>query len=241
MKTRSPTYTGIDWQFFHFGPWSSAVNARVEPAAGLIDASLRTFSATDEYKEGKRFSVSQHDADPLERKLERELPSVIVSTLKKAVHDFGTDTPRLLDWVYKTPPMLKAAPKEMLDFTHAVEVARPVTEPEISVSRRHEKKMKEWLAAARKTLAENRASRTTEKRERIEPDPIDEVTARGMAWLNEDSVVEPASGVARFSEDVWRAAGWPRITTRTSGSGGRSARQRSVWSTSRIVGSRPAR
>lgn len=68
--------------------------------------------------------------------------------------------------------------------------------------------MKEWLASARKALAENRASRTTEKRERIEPDPIDEVTARGMAWLNEDSVVEPTSGVARFSEDVWRAAGW---------------------------------
>jgi hypothetical protein len=29
---RGKTFTGIDWQFYKFGPWSQTVNDRIEPA-----------------------------------------------------------------------------------------------------------------------------------------------------------------------------------------------------------------
>ncbi len=37
------TYTGIDWRFYNFGPWSQTVNERIEPALTAIGATKKTF------------------------------------------------------------------------------------------------------------------------------------------------------------------------------------------------------
>ena len=37
------SFTGIDWQFYKFGPWSQAVHARIEPALKAIHANRNQF------------------------------------------------------------------------------------------------------------------------------------------------------------------------------------------------------
>jgi len=40
------TFTGIAWQFYKFGPWSQAVNERIEPALAAIGANKNHFPVT---------------------------------------------------------------------------------------------------------------------------------------------------------------------------------------------------
>lgn len=39
------TFTGTEWSFYKFGPWSQLVHERIEPALGEIGAEKRTFSS----------------------------------------------------------------------------------------------------------------------------------------------------------------------------------------------------
>lgn len=37
-KNEGATYTGTEWKFYKFGPWSQSVNERIEPALNAIYA-----------------------------------------------------------------------------------------------------------------------------------------------------------------------------------------------------------
>ena len=45
------SYTGINWQFYKFGPWSQTVNSRIEPALLAIHAIKSQFSSDYEDRE----------------------------------------------------------------------------------------------------------------------------------------------------------------------------------------------
>lgn len=109
------SFTGINWQFYKFGPWSQVVHARIEPALNAIHANRQQFQSNYEDKEDWiRWNLRD---DRLLNEKWHVLPDSITSPLKTLIHKFGKDTPALLDYVYKTKPMLSAAPNEYLDLS----------------------------------------------------------------------------------------------------------------------------
>ena len=107
------TFTDTDWVFFNFGPWSPYVHSRIEPSLQYIRAEKDNF----ESKYGGDVTRWYKTDDDLLSRCRRSLPSEITVRLKNDVHKYLTDTPSLLDYVYKTKPMLVAAPSSRLDFT----------------------------------------------------------------------------------------------------------------------------
>lgn len=106
------TYTGTEWRFYHFGPWASPVDARVEKAMAAIQAEQhRRDSAYD----SDWISWSKLDGE-LCFKLEAELPLRVCTAIKRFVKHHGRHTESLLHSVYLTRPMLNAAPGQKLTF-----------------------------------------------------------------------------------------------------------------------------
>lgn len=203
------TYTGVKWQFYKFGPWSQEVNQRIEPALMFINAERNSFESNyegkDEWVRWKAIDSSHLDA------LEKELPLVIVSDLRRNVHRFGKATPELLSHVYSTGPMLCAAPKEFLDFSN-LKTSRSDSLPEQSekesLSARKQKNLKQNLSKLRLKSQEKLAAKR--KKGLIKP-PIspryDNVYFEGLEWL--DSLAgEKISGGDKevvFSDSIWKS------------------------------------
>ncbi|HBG31870.1 MAG TPA: hypothetical protein DDW98_14830, partial [Gammaproteobacteria bacterium] len=102
------TFTGANWTFYKFGPWAQDVHARIAPAVRMVQADEKVM-ASDYGDRQDWFRWWKSDDRLLEAK-ENALPSCIRRELRPLVHRFGKDTPALLDFVYRTAPMLDAAP-----------------------------------------------------------------------------------------------------------------------------------
>lgn len=203
------TFTGIQWQFYKFGPWSQTVNARLAPALASIGADQYNFpSDYDDRDDWVRWSL--HDEARL-RESEKAIPPVIAMVLPRFVHRFLKDTPSLLDHVYRTPPMLAAAPGEYLDFTPA---ARDETQKAIATKLRtetiSEKQKKRYRDRVRELQLEIK-KRTGQPAALVNPMAnarYDETFEKGVQWL--DSLAGEPMGqgeyVAEFSNDVWKSA-----------------------------------
>lgn len=200
------TFTGIDWVFFHFGPWSAPLFERLDDAAQLIGARVRTFETSRADKDGKRYSVSSADADQLERQLVRELPPPVVSAIKRAVHQFSSDTTGLLHYIYQTPPMLRAAPNERLDFTLAIQQPTEPAAQSPALTRRQEKKHEAAVAASRLAFKERLTAVKARQRGPMESRPprYDEVFEAGVRRLDAEAEVEPLRGEVVFPDDIWK-------------------------------------
>lgn len=204
------TFTGIDWQFYKFGPWSQAVNERIEPALLAIGADKETSPSNDEDKDDRmRWSLRN---ERLLQENEWKLPTDITMHLKRYVHRFGKDTPNLLDHVYSTKPMLSAAPNEHLDFFLAAEGAssaesepRPLKMDKLSEKRK--KKLKERMHA----LQGKQKSRKPKELGLVHPGKnprYDGVYKEGLAWLDDLAGQPLTSGEkeAEFSDGVWKSS-----------------------------------
>ena len=120
-------FTGIPWRFYHFGPWAQEIFERVEPAVAAVGAERRTFTSAKYEGEGIRYSLT--DEALLNRVISRQLPWEVASSIKREVHEHGSDTYGLLNRVYTTKPMLRAAPGEYLDFRPEPEERPPTADP----------------------------------------------------------------------------------------------------------------
>ncbi len=112
-KHGGETFTGIPWRFHHYGPWSPEVYSHIEHVVQEIGAQERRISSSKLEEDIIRFSLVDEE---LFQQLERELPLVLTVGLKRLIHSFGDDTTSLLHHVYRTRPMLEAAPGEFLSF-----------------------------------------------------------------------------------------------------------------------------
>ncbi|MCP4660338.1 MAG: SocA family protein [bacterium] len=194
-KHEGESFTGVDWRFHKFGPWAVEAFEQIEPAMAALEAERRQF--TSRYRDDSvRWKLP---ADQLEVR-ESDLPGEVVLSVARAVREFGSDTSALLHHVYRTPPMLRAAPEDRLDLRPApepVEAAPPEPLPEVEISKTRVKKMREEV---KRRLARKREGRRT-----IAPDPpppYDEVFVEGVAWLDGPEP-KPRTGRISFSEDVW--------------------------------------
>ena len=99
--------------FHHFGPWSPEVYSRIEPVISEVGAQVRQIPSSKAEEDLIRYSLAD---ESLFNQLEPELPFILAVALKGLIHRFGDGTTSLLHHVYRTPPMLGAAPGEPLSF-----------------------------------------------------------------------------------------------------------------------------
>jgi hypothetical protein len=206
------TYTGAPWRFHHFGPWTNDVFTRIAPVVADVRAVENRYPNAKAEDDIVRWEIDEEDADRLFLQTEILLPSEVYSAVKGAVHQFGADTSALLEFVYLTRPMLRAAPGEPLDFHVDAEPElaappAPSAAPAMTVKRKRERKAKleDMRERFRRHLAQRLASS-----EMAPPDPpprYDEAFAEGQRWLDKlaGGRIEPSRGTLIFSDAVWKS------------------------------------
>ena len=145
-------FTGADWRFHKFGPWSNAIHGVIDPALGKIGAEKLKFKSDYGEDDWVRYSVRD---DCLLAEKGRALPAWIAMELQRDVHKFGKDTPALLDYVYKTKPMLSASPNDYLDFSLEAKSSTEKTQEQQQLrvdklSAKKRKRFRERLGSLRK-------------------------------------------------------------------------------------------
>jgi hypothetical protein len=204
------TFTAASWRFHNFGPWCTDVNARIAPVVAMLRAEERRYSNPRYEDEAVRWVV---DDEALANQLEDELPLEVTSAIKRAIRQFGSDTASLLHEVYRTRPMLEAAPGEVLKFEPLREEGEPsVHEPGVApaVTPKQARTERESLRAlrdrVRHRLAEARTSGTAPV---VLPPRYDDIFAQGQQWLDSLAGRELEAGEATMvvDEDVWKSRG----------------------------------
>jgi hypothetical protein len=213
-KNGGKTYTGLVWKFHHFGPWSTELFQRIEPAAKAIGAHKRIITDTP-YDDFDRWSC---DDDDFREELEKNLPISIQLPVEYYFKKFQTDTYDLLDHVYSTIPMLNAAPEEKLSF----EVAAKAYEQHIQekeelkkyqpqkLSTRARKKRKAALAALREKIQARKDTRKEqEATEYVIPTPprYDKLYWQGQDWLDSlaGESIKNHEGEITVADNIWKS------------------------------------
>lgn len=208
-RNNGKTFTGIHWKFYHYGPWANEVYERIEPVVAETGALEKRYSHPKYEDDFVRYTLSD---ESLYKRLERELPFEIVSEIKRGIRKFGADTQGLLDYVYKTEPMLKAAPGEFLSFDGLSEEKLPTdssVESEKVLSAKTKKKRKQKIEALRKKLKERLAQKRASKK-LVTPLPApryDDVFLEGTKWLDSlaGTPIKEEAGLLAISEDFWKS------------------------------------
>jgi len=132
---------------------------------------------------------------------------VITTFIKQAIHQFGSDTESLLEYVYQTWPMLTAAPGETLDFTPPDHIRTKDERVPAKVSPDDKAKRKEALRSIGERLKAKVKSKEGKRRLRSTPPRYDEVFFEGVKWLDSlaGKPVEPVKGTVHFSSDIWKS------------------------------------
>ena len=201
------TFTGLPWRFHHYGPYCEEALFRIDPALILINADKKTIESTRYEDDFIRWSKSD---DELCTQLFNKLDLSITGAINRLVHSYGTDTSKLLDFTYKTKPMLHAAPGDFLDFTHIKDEAEPVDEQSAStcepLTRRQEKKRAEQLSQLKSKLKE-KLSKRHQPKFKFTPPRHDDVFFKGVEQLDASVGEDIATGdyQASFSDDIWKS------------------------------------
>jgi hypothetical protein len=208
------SFTGANWTFFHFGPWDAGLLERIE--ASLYRLGAEQIEVASKYGDDRRLWRWSRDLEPYEEIRER-LPRTIRVRLPRDIHDFANDTASLLDRVYKTKPMLYAAPREALSFVAeprpaVYEAVRPATDEEEGPQQSARKRQKK-LQRAKAALAERLKAWREERGEeaatfKVEPAPrYDDVFSAGAEWLDSlaGEPLAPSDGVLAVDDGVWHS------------------------------------
>lgn len=191
------TWTGAAWEFFHFGPWTSEVSDRLEPATIAVGGEVTRLDGG-----GCRFRVIDGGtADALATR--HRIPARVTGAIRKAVRLFGSRARNdLLHLVYSTEPMRRAAPGERLDFQVA-RVEGTHSEPSVGLSRKAEKKIQTALAEARQRRAKVARPRLVE----VRPPPDDDLHRRFVQALDElaGGAVPEFDAEATIDPDYWKS------------------------------------
>ena len=209
------TFTGCNWQFYHFGPWCREIHQRIEPVVADVQAREKRITSPKVDTDIIRYRLVD---DALYEQLDRLLPFELTRAVKRAIHEFGSDTYGLLDFVYKTDPILNAAPGESLFFRplvcEAVSIDESAKAEEMktekkSLTAKEQKRRKEKLDALREKIRA-RLKEKLESAETAVPEPApryDEVFMEGQKWLDQlaGDPIEESSGELIISDTVWKS------------------------------------
>lgn len=203
VKNNGETYTRINWDFHHFGPWNLSLYKEIPDAVKMMGGDTRIFESKYD-KDGVRFSLKEDCLDDASSKV----PTSILFLLRKDIHSFGSATNDLLHYVYTTPPMTNATPGGRLDFKNDVFLQKEQLNCDgfPSMTTREKKKRKKRVECIREKIAQKREEK---KRKRIKPTPprYDEVFFQGSSELGNEFEIYPInndSGVLRVSPSAWQ-------------------------------------
>ena len=206
------TFTNVPWVFYHYGPWSLEVFKKIDEVVNEIGAEKRTLVSTRFDNDSVRYRIRDEE---LYEELERQLPWEVTRAIKRAVHEFGSDTSSLLHYIYSTAPMLCAAPKERLSFVVAKETPSPyeikkemVDEIPPPLSKKKEKIRKKQLELLKEKINKKLKERLQERLVSPIPAPrYDEVFFNGQDWLDElaGPQIESSKGELSISDGVWKS------------------------------------
>lgn len=115
-ESNGDTYTRINWEFYHFGPWNLELYKDAIPKAVQNIGAIERIFSSQYTNDGVRWSIK--DVHPDE--VTRTLPIKIYPLLNRNYKKFSSDTYDLLHYVYVTPPMTNARPGEKLQFRSVV-------------------------------------------------------------------------------------------------------------------------
>jgi hypothetical protein len=205
------TFTETEWRFHKFGPWSPEVFNRIEPALTEVGADKTEFSHPKYEDDFIRWTL---DNDELAMQLASQLPISVSIAIQNSVRSFGSDTASLLNHVYLTKPMLRAAPGDYLDLSPEPKLDSACVEtPEKAGPKPLSKKDKDDRKRKLENLRVLVRKRLEEKKrnpELILPDPLpryDEVFKEGLACLDLEAgpPLEEGEHKAAFADDVWKS------------------------------------
>ncbi len=213
-KHNGETFTGTDWSFHNFGPWSSTVHGEIPTALNAIGAHVKNLPSSYGDEDYYRWSYLDDDYDSLFEEIGNKVPTSLTFSMQNLVRKYGKDTPDLLDYVYNTKPMRNAAPGEYLDFSVAVDPKLDSEEEKFapamaSLSIKKKKNLKARIKELKITKLKDSA---TSQEKRLVPSimpPIEEAVLReGMDWL--DSMAGPPLSKGRheveFDESIWKSS-----------------------------------
>lgn len=202
-KRTGNTFTGIDWTFYHFGPWSLELYNSIKPSLAGLPYKERSVPYGEDDKNTYRWSlkVDPEINNEIYLDLDRNLPWPAAQAVKNAVHEFGTDTEKLLNHVYTTVPMLKAAPREPLDFSLVFE--GPAVLPS-DTAKELTKKQKKSLEQKKKLFLARKSSR---KPKEYFLAPEGKHLSEGLAWFAqmEDEEIKEMSLRVEVDNDFWHS------------------------------------
>lgn len=211
-KHNGETYTGVHWQFFHYGPWDRELWLYIEPSLATAGVLATKFPSDFSSKECVRWICdAEHKVKSVAMSLSIELQGIIARLVRR----FSNNTPELLNYTYNTPPMLKAAPREHLDFSpsgwridSSDNAFTRIKAPELT--HRERKKINLWKENASKILRAKIAEKIAQnKKQHHTSDALyDNVYLEGIAFLNADMMQEPLQeGNVEVSIDnnVWKS------------------------------------
>lgn len=201
------TFTGLDWKFHHFGPWSTAAYQQIEPALSALGASKSKTQSQYGEQDWIRWSISTEN-----KRIDhvgQSLPLETRKTIEHYVGKYHNNTTAMLHDIYATLPILKAAPGEQLDFSVVIPPQNKSGEAYVPylkrLSPKQRKALKAGMAALRDRFQDrmSMAGRTSHS----SSGPYDAVFEEGVQWL--DSLAgEPfpeGEVEIHFSDEVWKS------------------------------------
>lgn len=211
------TYTGASWRFYHFGPWTEQVFERVGPALLAIGAQQKTIAGPKD--DFYRWSLAGHiyGDEVVAEELERKLGFVVALDVKRAVLEYGSDTYRLLNDVYLSPPMLVAAPGETLNFSYvakkqeSIPAAAAIPAPILSAKqiKKRSQKRDAMKAALSERLERKKAVRAAVKaKSSDQPNArYDDVFFEGLNVLDKmaGEPIQEESVTCSISDKIWKS------------------------------------
>ncbi|NQT11698.1 MAG: hypothetical protein HQ582_03045 [Planctomycetes bacterium] len=203
------TFTGAEWVFHKFGPWSVAVNDEIDASLPPWGAKREPFPSKFSDEDCIRWSVDPGDILVAESK--KQLPLEVRHIVSSYIDRFHNDTSGLLHFIYATPPLLNAAPGELLDFSVMPgETPEPKTSfvPLVDrLSRKKRKRLAEGMEELRKRFKAGTAPAQTSRTRRLDRE-TDGIFEEGVTWLESLAGANlPDRPVrASFSDEVWKSA-----------------------------------
>ena len=185
-------FTGVEWQFFHFGPFNAQLESRIQTGLPFRGLSVKKKEIPTKYGLMTRWQLTDHSDTNYQSfiQFEKKLPLHVGGSVRRAIRDFSDDTYGLLDMVYRTDPMIRAAPREILNFSKVPSIQKTKTplEEYKSITTHKDKALKRKLKKALK----KRDERDTSKRVR-RTRPIDRDFAKIEKILNEQDQIPMTS------------------------------------------------
>ncbi len=199
------TYTGATWIFYHFGPWCPAVHDRIDPALKAIGADKKYISSIkcdDDF-------IRWHNKDKnLIDEIESELDFLVSINVKSAVRKYAADTYTLLHYVYKTHPMLNAAPNEKLVFLPVERMVKKKAKVEAKEITKRQQKQQKQRRDRLHSFVQKQLAKQKQQSVSKQPAPrYDEVFAAGHEMLDNiaGSSIVTETLVCEIADDVWKS------------------------------------